>query len=289
MKKIIFVLLILSATTTGLFAQTAEKEEFLGYLDSFLEEMNAALPDNAIVGGTWSDAYIGQIVGIPPHFGVGISSGVTRFKADGLKAGLEMTGTELPYDELILPSFAAEARVGGFLIPFDAGIKVGMVPTTTLDDLTFGYLNLGADVRFALMKQGLVKPNLSLGLGVSHTAGELSYMFNPAALVGLDGTWTVDDEELKTTFSTTVYELKAQVSKSLVIITPYAGASVYTAVTKSEYDLAGETGLQEDTSFGARVFGGASFNILLLKIDVSGMYNPMTENWGANLGARIQL
>lgn len=290
MKKLILVLLILTATTTGLFAQTAEATAFLGHLDTFLEELNSALPDNAIVGGTWSDAYIGQIIGIPPHFGVGVSSGVTRFKVEGLKAALEATGTDVPWDELILPSFAAEARVGGFIIPFDAGIKFGMVPTMTLDKVTFGYMNMGGDVRFMLLKQGLIKPDLSLGFGVSYTSGEISYMFNPADLTDLDDTWEVDvaDEKLATTFSTTVYELKAQVSKGLIIVTPYAGAGVYAAATKSEYELAGEKSTREETTYGARVYGGLSFNILLLKIDVSGMYNPLSENWGANLGARIQ-
>ena len=44
-----------------------------------------------------------------------------------------------------------------------------------------------------------------------------------------------------------------------------------------------------ETVYGARVYGGFSFNILVLKLDLTGSYNVLSQNWGVNFGTRIQL
>jgi len=287
MKKHLALCIALVLMVALVSAQT--KTEFISSLDDFLVDLNTALPDSGIVGGIWSDAHIGQIVSIPPHFGIGLAAGVTRFNPAGLKDALKQVDDSLPLEYLVLPNYALEARVGGFVLPFDAGVRIGLVPTTRIDDLSFGYINLAADIRYAILKQNLVLPNISLGLGVSHIEGELTYNFNLEDLADL-GTWiSINDQELESTFRTTVYELKGQVSKKFFIVTPYAGAGVYKAVSSSTWELAGEQSSRSDDLFGARVFGGTSFNIAVIRIDLTGMYNFTTENWGANLGLRFQM
>jgi len=291
MKKLVAFLLVLVLVAPAMFSDSVS--DFNSALEGFLTEVTDALPDSAVVGGTWSDAYIGQLIGVPPHFGIGVAAGITRFPVAELSRAVALSGQKLPANTLFLPNAAVEARIGGFILPFDFGVRLGMIPTMDIpgQDISIQYFNFGADVRYALLKEGLVKPDLSLGVGYTRTSGEIGYGFDAGALVGLGGYASVPGT-LTSTFSTNVIEAKLQVSKSLILITPYAGVGLYTAMSKADYTVeAGisKTASVEDTTYGARVFGGLSFNILLLKLDVTGMYNVMSQNWGVNLGTRIQL
>lgn len=293
MKKIFVATVFTLAIVSASFADTVS--DFNDALDSFLGEVNTALPDNAVIGGTWSDAYIGQIIGIPPHFGIGLATGVTRFPSQGFKDAMEVTKTDLPVDTLILPNAAIEGRIGGFIVPFDIGFRLGMMPETELMDFKVGFLHYGVDARYAVMKGGLVLPAISVGLGYYHTDGTISIPIEAGNLfTGIDPSFTAGQNlDLGLDFATDVLELKAQISKSLIIITPYAGLGVSMANSESSYKLSSSIAsvnhTRADTVYGARVFGGFSFNLLVLKFDATGSYNVLSGNWGANLGARIQL
>ncbi|HKL86959.1 MAG TPA: hypothetical protein VJ861_11565 [Treponemataceae bacterium] len=290
-KKLLSIALVSIFALTVVSAQDAELAKFNDALTGFLGEVNDALPDNAVVGGTWSDAYIGQIVGIPPHFGIGLAVGVSQFPVKALKEAVALTGAKLPIEELGLPNVALEGRIGGFILPFDIGFRVGGLPKQTLKGAGLELLNFGVDVRYALLKDNLIMPGISVGLGYYHSSGAISYTFNTTQLTAVEipAGYTVEDQELKIDFGTNVIEAKAQVSKNLIFITPYAGAAVYTAITESTYTLASETNTANKSSFGMRVFGGTSINLLVLKLDVSGMYNVLSQNWGGNVGLRVQL
>jgi hypothetical protein len=293
------VLLLVLATVSVIFAQSepVALTEFKGELKDFLGEVNSALPDSAVVGGTWSDAYIGQILGIPPHFGVGVAGGISRFPVSALKNAIALSGSDLPVDTLVLPNFAIEARAGGFLLPFDVGVRLGVLPSSVLEslgvkDISIQYIDFGADIRYALLKDGLL-PGISLGIGYYHTSGKIDYLFDAQQLstvqfpAGYDST-----ENLGITFSTNVIEAKAQISKNLLIATPYAGVAAYTSISESSYELASVKDTlttKDEPVYGARIYGGTSFNLLIIKTDISLMYNVLTENWGGNLGIRVQL
>ncbi|RKX92476.1 MAG: hypothetical protein DRP59_05310, partial [Spirochaetes bacterium] len=110
--------------------------------------------------------------------------------------------------------------------------------------------------------------------------------------------------------------------KSLLIFTPYVGvgyaygwstagggmlADIFydgSAITQSDIDTInqtlkdnGQTPLdlssnqvlitRDNTGGAFRAFGGVSINILILKIDISGMYNVNTKSLGANINTRI--
>lgn len=286
--------MVLVLITPAMFAAApVDLVPFTNALNGFLDEINDALPDSAVVGGTWSDAYIGQIVGLPPHFGIGVAAGGTKFPVKSLNDAAAITSSKLPSDTLFLPNFAAEARIGGFIVPFDFGIRFGMVPSMTLNDISFEYITYGADIRYALMKEGLAKPDISVGLSYSHVKGKIDYNFKYSELADIDPSLVslIPDttETLSTDFKTNVIEAKLQVSKSLIIITPYAGLGVFTATSESSYSLADIKKTETTTAIGTRVFGGMSLNLLLLKFDLSGMYNIKSSNWGVNFGTRIQL
>ena len=272
------------------FSQSVDLDDFKGGLHAFLDDINLSLPDSTLSGVTWSDAYIGQLIGVPPHFGVGLATGVSRFRVAGLAKTLKLVGSELPVNELVFPTIALEGRIGGFILPFDIGLRFGFLPEVQIKDIGLKYLHYGADIRYALLKQNLVLPNISLALGYYGTSGALSYVFTAAEITGVDIPGVTNKPEtLAIDFQTNVIDGRLQVSKSFLVVTPYAGFGLSYDITDSSYTLISETDTASEKRWQYRVFGGLSFNIAVVKIDLSGMYNFKSENWGANLGLRVQL
>jgi hypothetical protein len=255
---------------------------------AFLDDINLSLPDSTVSGVTWSDAYIGQLVSVPPHFGAGLALGVSRFRVSGLKESLKLVGTDLSVDELIFPTLALEGRIGGFILPFDIGVRFGFLPKVELQGIGVDYLHYGADIRYALVKENLILPNISLGLGYYGTSGNISYQFTLKQFIEIYP-GTDKAEKLEIGFNTNVIDGRLQVSKSFLVVTPYAGFGLSYDITDSSYTLISETDTASEKGWQYRAFGGLSFNIVVVKIDLSGMYNFKSENWGANLGLRVQL
>ena len=247
------------------FSQSVDLDDFKGGLHAFLEDINLSLPDSTLSGVTWSDAYIGQFIGVPPHFGVGLATGVSRFRVAGLAKTLDLVGSELPVNELVFPTIALEGRIGGFILPFDIGLRFGFLPEVQIKDIGLKYLHYGADIRYALLKQNLVLPNISLALGYYGTSGALSYVFNPAEIAKVDDLISTDDETLAIDFQTNVIDGRLQVSKSFLVVTPYAGFGLSYDITDSSYTLISETDTASEKRWQYRVFGGLSFNIAVVK------------------------
>lgn len=112
--------------------------------------------------------------------------------------------------------------------------------------------------------------------------------------------------------STVTFEAKVQVSKSLLILTPYlclsalsgsstAKAGVSSDITSSTGDVAdwrsliggvSSTGFSQEktvSNFGLKIFGGTSLNVVFVRFDLQGMYNVFDGAYGGTLGARFQL
>ena len=76
MKRLLISMLLIAALGAG----TAVADPFSDF-DAFTEgfrafgsELAGALPHNTTIGQQWADAHIGQLLGIPPRFGLGVSS-----------------------------------------------------------------------------------------------------------------------------------------------------------------------------------------------------------------------
>ena len=344
-KRISAITLALFASASLAFAQVDLKAIQDG-ADALSETLAPALPFNSTVGLNWSSAYIGQLVGIPPHFGVGVATGMTTVKVEGIADMLSLIGNfSLPSgigDFLPLPAAVAEARIGGFILPFDLGLKVGYLPDSakaSLEDLAGGlsvdYLLVGADVRYAHLKGNILLPAISLCVGFHYLKGGLGstvgseqdfsfsgggithQLFLPAPDIGLR--W-----ESKT------IDLKAEISKGLLIFTPYLGFGASYGISSAGYYLESDvqysedggttktpisdakiaelkdamnaagitppdfssTGISSDIEFSGwsfRAFGGLSLNIIVLRLDLTGMYNIADGSYGGTLGVRFQL
>ncbi|MDR2897828.1 MAG: hypothetical protein LBU99_03360 [Spirochaetaceae bacterium] len=262
--------------------------------DTFIGDLAKTIPDTAVLPGTWSDGYIGKLLpSIPPHFGIGGSFGVTKVDTRGLNEALAEMGiapVSLPKrdNEFVLPAWAAEARIGGLFLPFDLGVKFAYLDAADLFGLglNYKYTMAGGDIRYAIIEQGLIKPNLSIGFGYTYISGDFGFS-------GSNFDTSVD-------YKSHVFALTAQLSKSIIFITPYIGARLLVSKTEGNWAYAtsildlvdyDKKGSYEEAEFkvSGQVFGGVSLNIFLVKLNLAGSYNFITQVWGASAGLRVQL
>lgn len=343
MKRFITVLMFVSICAVGLSAQETDEISVGSFSDAFSGFSEAAaqsLSFNSNIGLSWSDAYIGNLFAIPPHFGVGAAAGFTMVPAEGITALFDTMGLTLPaavgdlvdkFAGVLIPAAMVEGRIGGIGLPFDLGLKVGMLPAgTEVLDLRVEYLNVGADVRFALVKENLILPDVSIGAGYNYLSGYVS-VANPLGSFSMDipvgnetRTLSFETGDVGFGWNSHVIDLKAQVSKSLLIFTPYLGAGVsyarsqagggFDAAVKVDGEAISDADVEELKTalkqqgidvpeltadglhaffpaggWGARVFGGVSLNIFVIKLDVTGQYNLTDGSIGGSIGLRLQL
>jgi hypothetical protein len=326
MKRIISIALGLALLCSTFGFADSSLADLQGAVDGFSEELTKSLPFNASVGLNWADAYIGQLFDIPPHFGFGIAGGVTTLNSKAFKGLMSKFALDLPIDQMMLPAYTVEGRIGGFVLPFDIGVKFGALPAVSFGDtLKIDYLLAGADIRYAIVKGNVIIPKVSIGLGVNYLQSSLTAPIGSSVSFDVGGkTLALTQPEATFSWKTTSLELKVQVSKSIVIITPYLGVGAsyawseagYSIDSELQYDgsaiddtdigiikdyleVNGATGLDDlsgsgfssilkSSGFGLRAFGGLSFNLAVVKIDLTGMYNFLDNNYGATLGVRLQ-
>lgn len=232
MKRFVSILMM-SLAAAGLWAQDLGniQEKF----ESFATDMAATLSYNATIGNNWSDAYLGKF----PHFGVGVSAGVTTVPSDSLDALFSAMDIPVPSAVarmgLPIPAAAVSAKLGGLILPFDVGVKAMILPESASSalsaaDISAEYKLFGGNVRFALLKQNILMPDVSVGFGYNRLTGSISMPISDGneAFTYDDGTneytFTAGAPKLAMDWMTDSFDLTVQVSKSLLFFRPYAGA-----------------------------------------------------------------
>ncbi len=328
MKKLLVSIL------AGLIISTAAAqslETFKTGFESFSNDFAAVLSYNATTGNIWSDAYIKNL----PHFGVGVAAGMTLVpvaSVDKLFATLNISvPAALSNIGIPLPSAAITAKIGGLILPFDIGLKGMMLPGKLKDALaglgiTADYNLLGASLRYALIKQNLLLPNVSVGASYNRLAGSISMALPlaPPPLAFGTHTLSLTNPALEFGFTTDSFDFTAQASKNIIFITPFVGAGL--SMGKSNVTGGLKSSLLYDgvptdaatiealkTSLSAagivvpdvspegfmfsidnvkpvfRVYGGFSLNLFVVYLDTLVMYVPVTKSLGANFMIRVQI
>jgi len=242
MKRVLIVLAILLFAAAGLSAQTYD--EFEGYFQAFADEVANSLPITASVGGNWSPAYMGQF----PHFGVGVSLGGMFLPYEAVEPVVSNLGLSVPSAlktyGVPFPAIAADARLGGFILPFDIGVKFGFIPEEAKDlfsdKVTADYLLAGADVRLRLTEGKGLLPTISAGAGYNYMQGTLGIKDAGTGDTTIDitdvmnlaydpdfpaneYTLTITDPDLIFNWETHTIQAKAQASWDLALLTPHVG------------------------------------------------------------------
>jgi len=339
MKRFVVVLLILLAAS-GVFAQSYSFSQFQTAFQDFATGTASALPLDSSVGLNWSDAYIGQLLDMPPHFGIGVTAGAATIPFSAVNKTITAFGGSLPSElsflsswGIPLPAYTIDVRIGGFVLPFDIGLKFGYLPSNSLSNFGINafsadYLLAGADVRYAILKDSGVSPGLSVGIGYTYLRGNASLpgVLNGAidiTSVSFGGTThklSFTNPSLAFSWNTSVIDLKAQLSKTFFIITPFVGAGVSYGISNAgggmqstmQVDNAPATQTQIDqlnsafgtnytlqnpgfsvseaaSGFSARAFGGFSINIFVLKIGLGAEYEFLSGSIAGMANVRVQL
>lgn len=198
--------------------------------DDFAEQLSISVPQAATQQNVWANAYIGQLISVPPNLGAGVNVGVTHIDTSGLKQAVDALGLNdiNIKDNYYFPVFTADLRIGGLLLPFDfdiAVIKTGKMSTSSFGaDLDVDLLTVGMDVRYALVKGGLIMPKISVGAG---------YFYN-------QGTFGVSSSYASANIDYKVHTMyaQAQISKTLLFITPFVGVRGLVSKSNNTWDWA---------------------------------------------------
>ena len=327
-KLIIIALLLFAGISLLAFGQ--DLKDIQKGVASFSEDLSKSLPFNSSLGLNWSDAYIGKLFpSAPPHFGVGGSFGFTTMELPAARKLAGYLGYKIPFDtnKMFLPAYTAEARIGGLFLPFDIGVKFGYLPPIGLwgTDMNMNYLLVGGDIRYALL-DGTILPKISLGVGLDYLSGSVGGKVGNQQKISYGGnSITLEKPDVNLKWDTLSLDLKLQISKSFLIITPYlglggsyawseAGYSVDAKVTNSsgltltqadidmvnaylnsqgldgmDVNHTGISSMVKNSAFGFRAFGGFSINLVVLKLDLTGLYSFLDKNYGGSFGVRFQL
>jgi len=328
MKKLLLILLILMTALSFAAADSITYTEMKDDFQAFSDDMAGALPYASTLGLNWSNAYLGGF----PHFGIGLTTGFVTLPADSFTAVADKLGATLP-DELFtlgigvpLPAYSVDARLALPILPVDVGVKVGYLDPSWSEGLTGGaagvdYLLLGGDVRWGLVKDRGLLPAVSIGAGYNYMKGGL-YMkdaVGPTTITSVaTHTVSMSSADMVYEWNANVIDIKAQVSKKLLIFTPSVGlgysygfaqagggmnANILidgSAPTQSDIDaIEAATGMTLDDQSvrilssadggSFRAWGGLSVNLFVLKLDLNAMYNLTSQSLGGSLNARIQI
>jgi hypothetical protein len=330
MKKIA-LLTVITALSAAAPVFSQDLQDLQNSAGHFSAALAKSLPFNTALGLNWADAYIGKVFpGMPPHFGAGFSLGYTTMDFSAFEDLMGQFGFAIPggfkLGQMVLPAYTAEARVGGFFLPFDMGFKFGFLNDVGSASAKINYTLVGGEIRYALLEGGPILPAVSLGVGLNHLKGEFTGSAGSGVSYGIGSGETLDLSKptVGLQWETLALDLKAQVSKSFLIITPYLGFGVSHAWSSAGYSVeadvtykgaaldpatkdrinaglksAGVEGIDfngkgiatiiEETGWSLRGFGGLSINLALFRLDLTGLYNFFDHNYGITLGTRFQL
>lgn len=232
---------------------------------SFTDSLASSLPFNSTIGLNWSDAYIGQLLALPPHFGIGITTGFTTMNFASLNGLLNMFQTPFPEQLNVggfsLPGYTIDARIGGFFLPFDIGVKFGFLNfdpdlmngllKTDIPGLAMDYLLIGGDIRYALIKGKTIPFKLSVGGGFNYLKGGMSMPVPGTSNISFtvpneNLTLNVPQPKLGLNWETKSLDFKAQASFKVLVITPYIGIGASHAWSSAGYGITSKINVTDE-------------------------------------------
>ena len=239
MKRFLILMIILVVGISGVFGQIAF-DTMEDSFTTFSSDVAESIPFASTIGLNWSDATVRQF----PHLGVGLTVGAVTMPKEAFVDLADSLNFSLP-DEIAdsnigvpIPGYTLEGRIGGFILPFDIGIKLGLIPQDTFADadVAIDYTLVGFDIRTPIIKQNLVLPSIAFSVGYNYLNSGIETSVSGTGLDSFAGTSTgyepLDDELDQLSFSdpkvrfqmeSSVIDFKLQASKNLLILTPYIG------------------------------------------------------------------
>ncbi len=221
-------------------------------MDDFAKQLSVAVPQAATQQNVWADAYIGKAFpSVPPHVGGGFNLGLTHIDTTGIASAAKALNIDNVENSYYFPTFTADIRIGGILLPFDfdiAVMKTGKISTDKIPgaNLDVDFLTVGADFRYAVIDGGLVMPKLSVGMG---------YFYN-------QGSFGCDSNYAKANVDYKIHTMYAQVqlSKQILMLTPFVGLRGLVSKHENDWswDIKDQTAVEAMTLVGKPTGGAGS-------------------------------
>ncbi len=272
MKRTVLAATIALALAISGYSQSLEG--FSSAFSGFTSDMAGSLAVNSTIGSNWSDAYVGGF----PHFGVGITTGAAFASADSAKGLFDaMGGSGLP-DALKtlgvpIPAAVATFKIGLPFLPIDIGIKGGYIPANvgaslkSATGVSADYQNIGIMVRYALVKQNILLPNISIGAAYNYQQGSITAPsgIGPQTFsvisdqAGGTSHVTASDPALALGWTSNTFDFSAQISKLLLFIVPYAGVGYTIGSSKVTGGVSSAVISDYSGSYGSGISGLNSF------------------------------
>ncbi|MFP4230843.1 MAG: hypothetical protein ACLFRR_03250 [Spirochaetaceae bacterium] len=298
---LIAVMLVLGAGMAA--AQNVDYDQFEGSFEDFAADLASSLPLNSSIGNNTPDAYIGKLLAVPPNFSVGVTTGASTIPYKTVEAAMDdldlekgeidrFSGIGVP-----MPAYTVDARVGGFVLPFDVGLKIGGVPRTDFGMMPaeLEYFLVGADVRYALIEQGAVLPNLSVGAGYNYLQGAVfipdvdnnDYTFEIPD--GSGDELAFSDPDLSFDWQSSVIDFKVQASKQFLVVTPFAGLGASYGISaaggglESELLYEGSKATEDDIDDIEQAFEDAGYDAPELDRNDGIRIGSDVNGWGMRL------
>jgi len=279
-------------------------------LNEFTGALVDSIPNAQIQQNVWANSWIGYILP-KPSFGVGINAGVSKLDMGSLKRAGEALGIDMGNvpGTLAFPIATVDARVGGFILPFDVGFTISGFDTSKISPLhnaikpaTYDFFTIGFDVRYAVVKGGLILPKISAGLGYYYTSGHFG-ADNNGSSAELD-------------FKVQNIVLSAQASKKFAFFVPYAGVRVMFAKSNIDWKatanwkniLGANNNIMDAIAYGILpsrfnggtekgftdhvrpvIFGGFAFDLAFIDITLAASYDFISEVPSGALSVRFAM
>jgi hypothetical protein len=278
------------------FSQTPVN--FYDFVQEYADAIGGNLPVAASAGNDWSTPYIGQLIGYPLHFGVGVFVSSMFFSNTPIvnladKIGITTDGTVMKGRQW-LPAYTISARIGGLgNIPFDLGVKAGYLPDIALwGSLDYHTDLFGVDLHYNLFasETGTI---IAIGAGYDNIKGGVKGV---TTIAPSDMPALTPDMPVEMTWSSSVFRVKFLFSQSIwsTGIRFFGNFLAGYASTEAGIKFANANNVMvyEDTRdvSGLTLSGILGFGIELNQwyIDVSFMPNFLNFELGVSVGFRYQ-
>lgn len=298
MKRFILSFVFAFAVAPLCFSYTgADVNDRLG---AFADEVNVVLPNAATQQNVYSQAWIGKLFpSAPPHFAVGVEAGVTKFNFTPLKEMAQIFGNSGLPSDMVFPTITANARIGGFALPFDIGFSAMYLDIHNMNSLAEGlgikFFDIGGDIRYAILKGEGVMPQLSIGFGWYFLGGNFSY--------------DKDGVAAKISYETQTMFLQVQLSKTFLFFTPCIGFRGVFSISQTDWAWSvsptkmasaplyfdtnicggGKKSVPFFNSFMPQIYGGFGMNFVFFALNLSASYEFTHRIWAADLSLRFQM
>ncbi len=333
MKKFISLFFVFIAATSVLSAQGETEANVNSTFSGLLENLSLIVPENTSALATTPDAYIGKVFpSIPPHFQAGIAvSGTlidTSLVTDSVQALFSEIKTSLEANnaavdlnlslpsKIPLPATSVRARIGGVFLPFDVGVFAvttkNVLKNIKITDMNFNfeYTTLGADFRYAVFQGNIILPQVSVGAGYIFQKQNVSLGASKEISSSVQGT-TIDGNlstSVNLALKTNTFYLQAQVSKRILVFTPFLGGralvtktdcgydwSYTTTINGSKADDASKSGSGENSNnfdfknIQPQIFGGFALTLPFFEAGFSLSWNPRTNYFTGAVSTSFKL